>query len=263
MTVAQKKAKRKQALHALFELADGDHSGQVDPKELAEILHSLGWNIKVKTAATLAEKIGSEADERGQVLLQENEFVDAMIGGKIAAVLDEMNVARSSMFRTKSKSSKNVALVRSQSVKLTGIDELVKWTLRSNIVSNSLSGATQLLLLAHTPVSRKVFQFFHCHDLGGMHLLRADYDINCESDEYFAFMPMVLAVMCGYTVALPGVISFYLWRHRNELYTTKTHQRIGWLYDSFVRGAEFWMVHDLLMKMVLTVSFNVVFVVVT
>ena len=65
---------------------------------------------------------------------------------------------------------------------------------------------------------------------------------------------MVLAVMCGYTVALPAVISFYLWRHRKELYTTKTHQRIGWLYDSFVRGAEFWMVHDLLMKMVLTVS---------
>ena len=27
---------------------------------------------------------------------------------------------------------------------------------------------------------------------------------------------------------------------------------MGWLYDSFVRGAEFWQVHDLLMKMVLT-----------
>ena len=263
MTVAQKKVKRKHALHALFELADGDHSGHVDPKELAEILHSLGWNINVKTAAALAEKIGSEVNEWGQVLLLEDQFVNAMIGGKIAAVLLEMNIVRSSRFRTKSVSSKNVAqiqyhdrkgLVRSRSVKLTGVDELVNWTLRSSIVSNSLSGATQLLLLAHTPVSRKVFQFFHCQDLGGTHLLRADYDINCKSNEYFAFMPMVLAVMCGYTVALPAVISFYLWRHRKELYTTKTHQRIGWLYDSFVRGAEFWMVHDLLMKMVLTVS---------
>ena len=44
---------------------------------------------------------------------------------------------------------------RSTAVKLTDSKQLVKWTLRNNIISNSLSGATQLLLLAHTPVSRK------------------------------------------------------------------------------------------------------------
>ena len=50
MTEEQKKAKRKEALHALFELADSDHSGQVDPSELAEILRALGWSIKVDGA---------------------------------------------------------------------------------------------------------------------------------------------------------------------------------------------------------------------
>lgn len=106
----------------------------------------------------------------------------------------------------------------------------------------------------HTPVSRKVFQYFHCHNIAGKKLLRADYDIKCTSTEYYAFLPLVLAVLLSYTIALPLVISSYLYRHRNKLYTTETHQRIGWLYDPFVRGAEFWQVHDLLMKMLLTVS---------
>ena len=58
--------------------------------------------------------------------------------------------------------------------------------------------------------------------------------------------------MIGFTVALPFVISFYLYNHRHNLYSTKIHQRMGWLYDDYVRGAEFWQVHDVLWKMILT-----------
>ena len=65
-------------------------------------------------------------------------------------------------------------------------------------------------------------------------------------------MPVVLTVLISFSIALPGFISFYLWRHRQELYSTSIYQRVGWLYDPFVRGAEFWMVHDVLMKMMLT-----------
>jgi hypothetical protein len=249
MTPDQKDAKKKQALHALFELADGDHSGHVDPKELAGILKSLGWKVKLKVATALAQKIGAHADAIGDWILTEEQFVSAIISGKIAAALDAMNVSKSSMFRATSTNQSNTQGTN----KLADSDQLVKWTLRSTIVANSLSGATQLLLLAHTPVSRKVFQYFDCNDLDGRKLLRTDYDIDCNSSEYFSFMPLVIVVMVGFTVALPATISFYLWYHRNELYTTKTHQRIGWLYDPFVRGAEFWQVHDVLMKMVLTV----------
>ena len=250
----------------MFDLADADHSGQVDPKELAGILKSLGWTIKLKAAIALAEKIGAHADEFGDLILTEEQFVSAMISGKIAAALDSMNVAKTSVFRHKSTISSKTRggqLQRSKSTRLTDSDLLVKWTLRSTIASNSLSGAMQLLLLAHTPVSRKVFQYFDCNDLAGRSLLRADYDIDCESPGYYSFMSLVLAVLICFTIALPATISFYLFYHRNELYTTKTHQRIGWLYEPFVRGAEFWQVHDVLMKMVLTVrdffSFLIVF----
>ena len=122
-------------------------------------------------------------------------------------------------------------------------NKLVMWTLRHLAVSRTLSGATQLLLLAHTPVSRKVFQYFHFNDIEGKKFLRADYNMIAWSNEYQHFLPIVISVMFGFTVALPATISFYLCRHKNELYSTSVYQTIGWLYDAFVRGAEFWQVH--------------------
>ena len=107
-------------------------------------------------------------------------------------------------------------------------------------------------MLAHTPVSRKVFLYFDCNDLAGRNLLRADYDVDCESDDYYTFMPAVLIVLVGFIVALPGIISFYLWKHRKNLYSTSIYSKVGWLYDPYVRGAEFWQVHDVMVKMILT-----------
>ena len=257
MTVEEKAKQTKHALNALFELADSDHSGHVEPKELAEILRALGWSIKLKAAVALAEAIGAHADDYGHLLLTEHQFVTAMVNGEITNILDGMHINKSSHARRISSSGTTVQSKPTSpatSVVLNNSNKLVQWTLRSALVSNSLSGATQLLLLAHTPVSRKVFQYFHCHDIAGLSLLRADYDIDCSSDEYYSFMIFVLLVLLLFTVALPVVISFYLFRHRKELYSTKTYQRMGWLYDPYVRGAEFWQVHDLLMKMVLTVS---------
>ena len=57
---------------------------------------------------------------------------------------------------------------------LSNADKLVRWTLGRQLISNAMSAATQLLLLAHTPVSRKVFQYFHCNDIAGRHFLRAE-----------------------------------------------------------------------------------------
>ena len=268
MTPEQSILKEKEALHLLFDLADSDHSDQIDPSELMGILRQLGWSMKLKTAVILSEKIGAVCDGHGHLELTEEKFLNAMITGKIAHELDEMSgvkvLSRSRSHAKKSKvsgggggsGSGGSGIKRSKTgtsaTALTDSNDLVKWTIHRNIVSNSLSGATQLLLLAHTPVSRKVFQFFHCNTISGKTLLIADYDIDCLGTGYFAFMPVVLVVLAVYTAALPMTILFYLFRHRDELYSTSVNQRIGWLYDPYVRGAEFWQVHDVLMKMVLT-----------
>ena len=131
-------------------------------------------------------------------------------------------------------------------------DHLVKWVLKKGIVSRTMAGATSLLLLAHTPVSRKVFQYFHCSEMGGKSFMRADYSIECLSAPWFTFLPVVLVVLCTFTIALPGYIGYYLWVHRKQLYSASIQQRVGWLYDPYRKGAEFWQVHDVVLKMILT-----------
>jgi len=241
-------------LHSLFHLADADHSGEVDSAELAGILRALSWKVTVTTAHAVVEQIAIVPNSHGLFLLSEKQFLDAMLSGRMKSMLEEMDEV-SSIFFHKS-SSKRLSRVTSKLIRkrnmLSNRDLLIKWTLRKNIVASSLSGATQLLMLAHTPVSRKVFQYFDCNEMAGKHYLRADYLIDCKSDQYLAFMPAVLIVLIGFTIALPGVISFYLWKYRKDLYSTTIYQTIGWLYDPFVRGAEFWLVHDVIMKMILT-----------
>ena len=190
--------------------ADADNSGKIEPKELVSILRSLGWRIKLKAATILAEKMEAEMDELGHLTITEAQFVDSIQSGQLGRELEKMNIP-------------------SSSDKLKDSDKLVEWILKSKQISDSLSGATQLMLLAHTPVSTKVFLYFHCHYIAGRSLLRADYDISCQSDEYYQFVVFVLIVLIGFTIALPGVISFYLWVHNDELYSTKVHGRIGWL----------------------------------
>ena len=158
MTDIQKDTKKIEALRSLFELTDADHSGDVDSMELMDILRSMGWSIKLDEARKIAAIIGAHVDEEdrhGQLILDEEQFVNSILDGTLALELDKMNV--------KTKGSNNLAEPYL----------LIKWILKSNLISNSLSGATQLLLLAHTPVSRKgkliytlsvLFSFFGlCH----------------------------------------------------------------------------------------------------
>merc|ERR1719345_256352 len=120
------------------------------------------------------------------------------------SMLEEMDEV-SSIFFHKS-SSKRMSRVTSKLIKkrnmLSNRDLLIRWTLHKNIVASSLSGATQLLMLAHTPVSRKVFQYFDCNNLAGKQLLRADYDIECWTAGHTSFIPAVLIVLIGYVIAL-------------------------------------------------------------
>ena len=88
--------------------------------------------------------------------------------------------------------------------------------------------------------------------MAGRLFLRADYRIHCYADEWNMFLPVVLLVLFGFTVALPVSISIYLYRNRDELYSTRVFQTVGFLYTAFNRGAEFWQLHDVILKMVLT-----------
>jgi hypothetical protein len=150
------------------------------------------------------------------------------------------------------QSSSEVETVEERHATLSTSERLVRWTVQRKHASNSFAAATQLLLLAHTPVSRKVFQYFHCNDIGGRLYLRADYSLSCYGDDWYAFLPVVLVVMFSFTVAVPLSISMYLRFYRHELYSTRIFQKVGFLYQPYRRGSEFWQIHDVVFKMVLT-----------
>merc|ERR1711871_1710309 len=139
-----------------------------------------------------------------------------MINGHIVDTLTQKNVTRHHT-RTvfiKKKSLFNplgsTQTVHETRATLDTVDRLVAWTVRRQHAATAFSGAVQLLLLAHTPVSRKVFQWFHCNDLSGKYFLRADYRIVCYSDIWYAFTPVVFVVLALFTVALPLSIIVYL-----------------------------------------------------
>ncbi len=147
----------------------------------------------------------------------------------------------------------------------TNANALLEWNENRKLVAESFEFAAQLLMLFHTPVSRVVFQYFDCHAIGSgsstQAFLRWDYSVLCwtgsgPSQEwdfrYLAFTSIVLLVLFAFTLALPAFFSGFLIVKRNELYSPLVMGRIGWLYDRLNRGCEFWEVHEMLRKMMLT-----------
>ena len=61
---------------------------------------------------------------------------------------------------------------------------------------------------AHTRFAQSIFHHFHCNELAGKKLLIADYRLDCTSDTYLAFMPVVLIVLFGFVArSFPGTYS--------------------------------------------------------
>ena len=234
----EKKEMEQEALHSLFILADEDNSGLVDSAELAGILKAIGWKLTIKSAHELVENICKRPNDHGLYVLTERQFLDAMLSGQMKRLIEEkkkmfLDRMKQTPRKRKSKLEKGHIKLNRKNIMnhnlLRDRDQLINWTLRKNSVADSLSGGTQLLLLSHTPVARKCFQFFDCNEIAGRFLLRADYNIDCQSTDYYTFAPFVLVVLAGFVVALPGIISLYLWKNRKNLYSTSIYQRIGWL----------------------------------
>ena len=102
------------------------------------------------------------------------------------------------------------------------------WVVQHEVMSVYVSGAVQMLLLFHAPVSAKSFLYFDCHEIGSHKFLRRDYKIDCASSEYEAFLPIAVILMAGFAFAFPIWLAGYLFSHRKDLHSPKTRQTIGW-----------------------------------
>lgn len=83
-------------------------------------------------------------------------------------------------------------------------------------------------------------------------MLRRDYSLECGGEKYNEYLPAALTLLLGFALLLPIALSGFLYCHRNDLYTPKTKRKLGWLYYRFQKGSEFWEVHEVIRKMLLT-----------
>ena len=202
----------------IFDAFDEDHSGDVDSLELTTLLQDLG----IKTTKEDC-RIAISALEGSPETMRRNTFVAALINGKLPGV--------------------DVAAVQ----------RLSDTTKRKKATSVLLSSSLQLLALLHTPVSRATFSYFQCHEVVGRKYMRTDYTIECwTSEKWLLFLPVVLSVLLGFTLLMPAGIGVYLFSQRHRLYTVSVQQRIGFLYKGFTKHAEFWLVHEMMRKLLLT-----------
>ena len=65
-------------------------------------------------------------------------------------------------------------------------------------------------------------------------------------------MTFIVFVGVFFVIGFPLSIGFYLFLHRKELYAVRVTDKIGFLYDRFHKGAEFWELHELVRKVLLT-----------
>jgi hypothetical protein len=130
--------------------------------------------------------------------------------------------------------------------------KVLNWWWNQSNFSHSLNTTVQMLLLVHTPVTRMVFQYFNCNPIHERSFLKSDYSIECFAPEWNGFLVYVLLIGGAFTVGFPFAMAVYIRWHRKELYTAKIQSRIGFLYNSYTKKAEFWEVHEIIRKTLLT-----------
>ena len=83
-------------------------------------------------------------------------------------------------------------------------------------------------------------------------MLRKDYSLECYGDRYNEYLPFAWILLLGFALLVPFSLSGFLFYHRHELHTPITRAKIGFLYKRFRVGSEFWEIHELVRKMILT-----------
>ena len=205
-----------EGLRIAFNIADIDNSGFIDVHEFTELVRNLGFK---KFKDKHAQKLFNKRSGDGDGFLDLEEFK--------ALVLDKKNKVHIDM-------------------------QVIAWSAQRRDMFHTFADVSQLLLLVHTPVARSFFTYFDCVNLGGQKFLKSDITVSCDTDGYYSFMGFIMFVGVLFVIGFPLAIAIYLILHRKELYAVRVTDKIGFLYDRFHKGSEFWELHEIIRKVMLT-----------
>ena len=138
---------------------------------------------------------------------------------------------------------------------------LIKFAAISSMASLRFGVAVQLMFLTHSPISQMAFQFLDCRPVGDPfnnitlphveRFLHKDYSLKCSSSEWKYWSIFVYLILLLFSFGLPAMALSVLYVRRKELYTTKVKSQIGWLYNRYTYGAEWWDIEELVRKLLL------------
>ena len=211
----------------VFDLCDFDESGEIDEKEFQHLIHAVSTHctkLSGKEILLMMAKAGAKRIQQ----LEHGKVVETMV------------LSRDDFL--KGNISEYFSLKRA-----------VHWIVEHESASVHISGAVQLLLLFHAPVSAKSFMYFDCQEIGSSSsFLRRDLKIQCYTPNWNVAQPVALVLMVGFAFLFPMLLASYLFAHRQTLHSPGIRQKIGWLYSRYTRGSEWWEIFEVVRKMVLT-----------
>jgi len=76
--------------------------------------------------------------------------------------------------------------------------------------------------------------------------------IQYGDERWNSMLPIAIFVLVVLTVGLPLLLAIYLACHRNKLDTVAVLSRFGWSYDRYSNGVEWWGIHEIIRKAILT-----------
>jgi len=109
-----------------------------------------------------------------------------------------------------------------------------------------------VLFLLHAPLSQRGFYFFDCRNIGERSFLRTDFTIECFTAKHQTMVPVALTFLAAFSFLFPMLVLLQLCRHRKHLHSPEIRHKFGFLYNSFNVGGEYWELHEVFRKMVLT-----------
>ena len=75
-----------------------------------------------------------------------------------------------------------------------------------------------VILLLHPSISGKAMEFFRCRTIDDVSYLMADYSLECYDGTWYAFLPVVLAVLLLFSFGTPLLMAYVLYSRRTTLY---------------------------------------------
>jgi hypothetical protein len=131
-------------------------------------------------------------------------------------------------------------------------DDWILWAERQRIREHFLSDMLLVLFLLHAPLSQRGFYFFACSPVGNKQFLSADYTIECFQDKHKLYEPVAILFLGIFSFLFPLLVLLKLCQHHRNLRTPEIRHKFGFLYASFNRGGEYWELHEVFRKMILT-----------